>query len=126
MNVLVDSSVWIAYFRGDETSSAIDLLISEDNLVTNSLVLTELIPSLLVRDEKDLVNLLKLIKTIPLEIDWDNLIEMQVSCYRNGINKVGIPDLMIAQQCMRSDLELFTLDKHFRLMSDVMDLALYG
>ncbi|MCA9412935.1 MAG: PIN domain nuclease, partial [Candidatus Omnitrophica bacterium] len=68
----------------------------------------------------------KLIKTIPLEIDWDNLIEMQVSCYRNGINKVGIPDLMIAQQCMRSDLELFTLDKHFRLMSDVMDLALYG
>jgi len=124
MSVLVDSSVWIAYFRGDETVSEVDRLIEENLLVANPLVLAELIPALEVRGESHLIDLLKNIETIPLEIDWNHLIELQVGCLQNGINKVGIPDLIIAQQTLQADLELYTLDKHFHLMSDIVGLKI--
>jgi predicted nucleic acid-binding protein len=42
---------------------------------------------------------------------------MQVTCLRNGINKVGIPDLILAQHAMQNDLSVFSLDKHFSLLS---------
>ncbi|MCA9438861.1 MAG: PIN domain-containing protein [Candidatus Omnitrophica bacterium] len=125
MSVLVDSSVWIAYFRGDETASEVDRLIEENLLVTNNLILAELIPSLEVRGEIHLIDLLKNIEPIPLEIDWNHLIELQVKCLQNGLNRVGIPDLIIAQQAMRVGLELCTLDKHFHLMSEIVELEVF-
>ena len=49
---------------------------------------------------------------------------MQVTCLRNGISKVGIPDLMVAQYAMQLGLTLFSLDKHFRLLSKHVPLSL--
>ena len=117
MNVLVDSSVWSAYFRGASDLPALDWLIEEGLVVTNDLILAELTPVLLVRGERKLVGLLREIERVPLTLDWDGIIEMQVTCLRNGINKVGIPDLIVAQQAMQYNLSLFSLDKHFRLLS---------
>ena len=117
MNVLVDSSVWIAYFRGTSDLPSLDWLIEEGLAVTNDIILAELTPALLVRGERKLVGLLREIERVPLTIDWDGIIEMQVICLRNGINKVGIPDLIVAQQAMQYNLSLFSLDKHFRLLS---------
>lgn len=124
MRVLVDTSVWVAYFRGASDLPALDWLIEEDLVVTNDLVLAELTPALRVRGERKLTGLLREIERIPLSIDWDGIIEMQVTCLRNGINKVGIPDLVIAQQVIQCNLSLFTLDKHFRLISRLMPLTL--
>ncbi|MBI2438574.1 MAG: PIN domain nuclease, partial [Lentisphaerae bacterium] len=56
--------------------------------------------------------------------DWDGIIEMQVACLRNGINRVGIPDLIVAQQAMQHNLSLFSLDKHFRLLGKHVPLSL--
>ena len=50
---------------------------------------------------------------------------MQVTCLRNGINKVGIPDLLVAQNAMQHNLSIFSLDKHFRLLSQHMALMLH-
>ena len=49
---------------------------------------------------------------------------MQTICLRNGINKVGIPDLLIAQQAQRHRLCLYTLDRHFALLSQHTPLEL--
>jgi predicted nucleic acid-binding protein len=124
MNVLVDSSVWIAYFRGTSDLPSLDWLIEEGLAVTNDLILAELTPALLVRGERKLVGLLLEIERIPLAFDWDGIIEMQVTCLRNGINKVGIPDLIIAQNAIQHNLALFSLDKHFRLLSKHVALNL--
>ena len=43
MSVLVDTSIWIDYFRGGSNSAQVDFLIDENLLVTNDLILTELI-----------------------------------------------------------------------------------
>ena len=125
MNVLVDSSVWIAYFRGTSDLPSLDWLIEEGLAVTNDIILAELTPALLVRGEMKLVGLLREIERVPLTLDWDGIIEMQVTCLRNGINKVGIPDLIVAQQAMQYNLSLFSLDKHFRLLSKHVVLQLH-
>ena len=124
MKVLVDTSVWVAYFRGASDLPALDWLIEEGLVVTNDLILAELTPALVVRGERKLVALLEEVERLPLALDWNGIIEMQVTCLRNGINKAGIPDLIVAQQAMQCGLSLFTLDKHFRLMSRHMPLTL--
>lgn len=124
MKVLVDSSIWVAYFRGVTELPALDWLIEEDLVLTNDLILAELMPSLRVRGERKLAGLLRQIECRPLTINWDGIVELQVTCLRNGIHKVGIPDLIVAQHAMQHNLSLFSLDKHFRLMSGYMPLQL--
>ena len=124
MNVLVDSSIWIAYFRGSEAADRMDWLISEGLVVTNELILAELLPALLVRGERRLVHLLRETARFPLTPDWDEVIGMQAVCLRNGINKVGIPDLLIAQHARQHHLSLYTLDRHFTLLSQYISLKL--
>lgn len=125
MKVLIDSSVWVAYFRGVTDVATVDWLIEEGLIVTNDLILAELTPPLLVRKERKLVGLLREIECIPLTLDWGGIIEMQVICLRNGINKVGIPDLIIAQHAIQNSLSLFSLDKHFAFLGRHMPLNLH-
>ena len=124
MRVLVDSSVWVAYFRGTAPLSSLDWMIEEGMVVTNDLILAELTPPLLVRGERKLVGLLREIERFPLTVDWEEIIQMQVTCLRNGINKVGIPDLIIAQCATQNRLSLFSLDKHFQLLGKHFPLNL--
>jgi predicted nucleic acid-binding protein len=125
MKVLVDSSVWVAYFRGTGDLPDVDWLIEEDLVVTNDLILAELLPALLVRGEARLADILRDIEQLPLTIAWDEIIQMQMICLRNGINKVGIPDLIIAQHAKQNGLSLFSLDKHFGLLSKHVSLTLH-
>ena len=124
MKVLLDSSVWVAYFRGTGNLSMVDLLIEEDLVVTNDLILAELTPPLLVRGERKLIALLNNIERSPLTLDWEGIINLQAICIRNGINKVGIPDLIIAQHAIQNNLALFSMDKHFSMLSQYAPLKL--
>ncbi len=125
MKVLVDSSVWVAYLRGTSDLPTVDRLIEEGLVVTNDLILAELLPPLLVRGERRLAGLLRDIECLPLTLDWDDIIQMQITCLRHGINKVGVPDLIIAQHARQNDLALFSTDKHFALMSKHVPLKLH-
>lgn len=125
MRVLVDSSVWIAYFRGTDDSDRLDRLIDDNLVTTNDLILAELLPPLYLRGLKRLIDLMGEIERIPLAIDWSRIIEMQVTCLRNGINNVGVPDLIIAQNALQHGLQLFTRDEHFSRMSAHIPLGFY-
>lgn len=122
MKVLVDTSVWIDFFRGSDTM--LDRLIEEDLVVTNEVILTELIPSLRMHNQGELIDSLTALESIELSIDWDLIREMQLINLRNGINKIGIPDLMIAQQCIENHLTLYSFDKHFSLMLDYFEFQM--
>jgi len=123
--VLVDTSVWINYFAGNEKALRLEKLIDINNLCINDLILTELIPSINHLKEYELKDLLYSIRKIDLAIDWNTLIQLQTINLKNGINKVGIPDLMIAQNAMENEFELFSNDKHFELMAEIHPLRLY-
>ena len=126
MSVLVDSSVWVDYFRGRGYADDLDLLIEENLVVTNDLILAELIPPLHIRRQNRLIVLLKEVERLSIAPDWDNLVQMQITCLHNGINGVGIPDLIIAQNAIQNGLQLLTRDKHFALLSKHVPLSVYG
>ena len=126
MSVLIDSSVWIEYFRGNPAvADRVDALITENMVVGCDVILAELVPALLHRKERRFAALLKEIERHPLSVDWDALIAMQVVCLKHGINKVGIPDLLIVQYAIRHGYTLFTLDAHFRLMARYLPFSLF-
>ena len=125
MSVLVDTSVWVEYLRGRSVLDEVDFLLDEGLLNTNELIQAELLPPLLARGESELAGLLREIPVQPLRIDWDGIVALQVTCLKNGINRIGIPDLIIAQNAIQNALRVFAVDKHFRLMHDVIPLDLY-
>ncbi len=123
--VLVDSSVWIEYFKGNGKTIALNALLDVNTVCLNDLILSELLPSINFKKEKVLKELLLAITKIPLTINWDEIITMQTKNLKNGLNKVGIADLIIAQTVMENNLELFTLDKHFEIMSSLHGFRLF-
>jgi predicted nucleic acid-binding protein len=125
MSVVVDSSVWIEYFRNGNNHEKVDFLIEENLIVTNNLILAELTPFLKMRKQKNLINLLHNVNRLEIKINWEQLIEFQYLCLQNGLNGVGIPDLIIVQNAMQNDSKIYSLDKHFSSMSVFIDFMIF-
>ncbi len=121
--VLIDSSVWIEYFNNGGIEK-LDRLIEEDLACINELILTELAPALMLKNETDTLEGLQAISMIPLNVDWEIVRDYQIMNIRNGINKVGIPDLIILQQIIDEKITLFSFDKHFSLMQNHLNFDL--
>ncbi len=114
--ILIDSSVWISYFRNKESHIQLDELILNNQICINELILTEIIPFLKIKKQNKLINLLLELPKKPMRIDWDIIINYQLKNLKNGINNVGIPDLIILDHVVSNNLILYTEDKHFKLM----------
>ena len=125
MSVLVDTSIWIEYFRTGDSAEKLDFLIDENLIVTNDLILAELIPFLKIQNQRKLINLLFNINRFDLSVNWNQIIEYQYKCLKNGLNGVGIPDLIIAQNAKQNHCEIYSLDDHFRLMKDILNLQVH-
>ena len=126
MSVLIDSSVWVDYFRGAGPADTLDLLIDDNLVVTNDLILAELIPPLEVQKNKALITLLREITRQPMAIDWDDIVSMQTTCLRNGVNGVGIPDLLIVQNALQGGLRLLSRDRNFGLIAKQVPIKIYS
>ena len=125
MQILIDSSIWIDYFQSGDNSKDLDTLIDENLIVTNDIILTELVPFLKVKKQGKIIELLNDILKLPLQIDWNEIIQFQVKCIKTGINGVGIPDLLIAQNLIQNNCEIYSLDNHFRLLKQKIGIKLY-
>lgn len=114
--VLVDSSVWIQYFRSGDIP-LLDRLLEEELVCTNELIPTELLPVLRHRKGQEVSEGLSALEKVPLKISWEVIREYQELNLQNGLNQVGIPDLIIVQQVIEEKITLFSFDKHFKLMN---------
>jgi predicted nucleic acid-binding protein len=125
MEVLVDTSIWIDYFRGGNNSERVDFLIDENLIVTNDIILAELVPYLKIKKETKVIKLLNELNRLPMSINWEEIIEFQVKCLKIGANGVGIPDLLIGQNAKQNNCKVYSLDEHFRLMKQSTKVKLY-
>ncbi|MDX9806560.1 MAG: PIN domain-containing protein [bacterium] len=125
MKIIVDSSVWIDYFRNGQNSGILDNLIDENLIAVNDLILTEIIPPLQLKKQTRIIDLLNEIENLELHIDWQQIRDFQYMCLKNGINKMGISDLIIAQNAIQNNTSIFTLDKHFSLLKTVIGVSVF-
>ena len=123
--ILVDTSIWIDYFRNGNTADALDKLIESDMICINDVILSELLPSINQRHEEELKELLLSFPKLQMKIDWNEIVFMQTENLRNGINRVGLPDLIIAQNTIQNKVKLFSCDRHFQLIKNLFPLQLF-
>ncbi len=123
--VLVDTSIWIDYFRDGKNSSDLEILIDENFIVTNEIILAELMPYLKIKKQTKVIKLLNEVNQTPLDIHWEEIIQLQVKCLKSGANGIGIPDLIIAQNAKQNNCKIYSLDKHFKLLNKVLKVKLH-
>lgn len=124
MSILVDTSIWIDYFKTGNNSERLDFLIDENLIVTNDLILAELIPSLKIRNQRTIIDLLNNVNKLDLSINWNQIIEFQFKCSKNGIHGIGVPDLIVAQNAQQNHCKIYSLDSHFTLIKDILEIQL--
>ena len=124
--ILVDSSIWINYFNNKRYYNILTELIIDNQICTNNLVLTELIPFLKIKKMNELITALLEVDSIPININWEIIMNYQLINLKNGINKVGIPDLIILDNVISNNLILFTADKHFIQMNEYLEFNIFN
>ncbi len=100
-------------------------LLKQDIICINEIILSELIPVLKIRNQIEIIDSMRSLPCISYSIFWEGIKALQIVNLKNGINKVGLPDIMISQHCMDANLELWSLDKHFQLMSKYLSLKVF-
>jgi hypothetical protein len=125
--VLVDSSAWIEYFHSSNAinQDKFESLIDNNQICMNQLILSELLPSLIHKKELDVVDILESIQEIPIQIDWIKIIKAQTINIKKGYNNIGIPDLIIMQNAIQNNLSIYSLDKHFKILSKLHGCKLF-
>jgi predicted nucleic acid-binding protein len=125
MNILIDSSAWIEYFRGNKDFLFLSALIMDNAICTNDIILTELLPSIIFKKEQNLAELLKGVKKYELVIDWEEIRSIQLLNIKHGNNHIGISDIIIAQNCIQNSLRIIAHDKHFLVMAKHLPIEIY-
>jgi predicted nucleic acid-binding protein len=114
-NVLVDTSVWVDFFRHGESpaSRELDHLLEEGQAVLCGIVELELLQGLRASDKPfltELISGLPYIETI--REDFQKSGEILGALRAKGF-QIPATDGLIATLCLRHDLSLLTLDRHF-------------
>jgi len=124
MSYIVDSCVWIDFFSKKLHFNAISELLFKDEIYTNSVILAELRPSAMACKQKKFIDCISALEEIPLNINWNEIEEIQYHCIKSGMNKVGLLDIVIAQNAKQNGLAVFSTDKHMNFLSNLMNFDL--
>lgn len=132
MNLFVDTSVWSLALRRDEAGGQPsvrrlrDALDSAEGVFTTGLVLQELLQGFRGPKARDAIvdRFASLPLLIPDRTDHVEAAEARNACRRNGI-QVGTIDALLAQLCIRHDLDMLTTDRDFTLMAPHVGLTIW-
>lgn len=116
--ILVDSSVWIDYFRGSATPEAemLDALLGVEPIATGDLILTEVLQGFV--SEKDFNQAKKLMTSLVLVPLGGEDIAIQAARNFRLLRSRGVTvrktiDTVIATRCIESQLPLLYSDRDF-------------
>lgn len=116
--ILVDSSVWIDYFRGTSTlqTDKLDSLLGNQPLAVGDLILTEVLQGF--GSDKDFNQAKKLLtRLVVIELGGQDIAIQAAKNYR-ALRALGITvrktiDTLIATRCIESGLSLLHSDRDF-------------
>ena len=116
--ILVDSSVWIDFFRGRDTAQVnrLDALFAEERIFVGDLILTEVLQGF--RTDKDFNEARKTLETFPtLELAGSDVALAAAKNFR-ALQALGFTvrktiDTIIATRCIHSGFRLMHADRDF-------------
>ena len=116
--ILVDSSVWIDYFRGTATQEAekLDSLLGTEPIATGDLILTEVLQGFV--SDRDFNHARKLLASLVIVNLGGQEIAIQAAKNFRALRALGITvrktiDTVIATRCIASKLPLLYSDRDF-------------
>ena len=116
--ILVDSSVWIDYFRGTVTrqTETLDQLLGQELLAIGDLILTEVLQGF--HDEGDFNQARKLLTSLQVVELGGQEIAIQAARNFRALRKLGVTvrktiDTVIATRCIVSGYDLLHNDRDF-------------
>lgn len=116
--IFVDSSVWIDYFRGEETpqTGRLDGLLGAERLATGDIVLTEVLQGF--TSERDFQSGLRLMSALDLIEIGGREIAIQAARNYRALRSAGITirktiDTLIATRCIEGGYALLYNDRDF-------------
>ena len=125
--VLVDTSVWIDFFRNKETSlrNQVIQILRARNAYYTGIIALELYRGSRTKKEISILDDLffSIEKIMEREETHKEAGLMGFELAKKGIT-IGTVDLLIAQLCLENDLTLFTLDQHFKIIASHYPLKL--
>lgn len=130
--ILIDSSVWIAFFNGSEGNavSAMETLIdNEEEVFLSEYILTEVLQGFRKDQEYEAARRCLLRFPIARLRDTDSYLEaaqIYRRCRRQGITIRKTADCLIARTAMENDLYLLHQDSDFDRIATVCPLKIYA
>ncbi len=116
--ILVDSSVWIDYFRGTLTAHTdkLDQLLGREPLAVGDLILAEVLQGF--DEERDFENARKLLTSLTVVELGGTKIAIEAAKNFRALRRLGVTvrktiDTVIATRCLTSGFELLHDDRDF-------------
>jgi len=123
--VLVDTSIWVNYFRSNDNAEILTQLFDDERVVINDVILTELLPAMNLYAKKVLIEKMRTLECLPVFVNWEGIIALQTQCLKHGVNGVGLPDLMIVQTALEYKIPIFSVDKHFKKIHSCLKFDIF-
>jgi predicted nucleic acid-binding protein len=127
-SVLVDTSVWISFFRDSDhnVSDKLKHLLRNGDPVYTGLIATELRRGAKSKKELDVIEeLFRSIGYVPMKEEYfAGAGDLGRSLLQKGLT-IGTVDLLLAHIAIANNVSLFTLDNHFTAIARHTTLCLY-
>jgi predicted nucleic acid-binding protein len=125
--ILVDSSVWIDYFNGNQTpqSDWLDSALGSEPIIMGDLILTEVLQGF--QSDNDFKTAMDLLLMIPFMSMGGQTITLKSAASFRLLRKKGITvrktiDVIIGTFCIHNQLTLLHCDQDFDPMVEYLDL----
>jgi hypothetical protein len=119
--VLADTCIWVEFFNTtSRAGEELDRLLREDAVWTCGMIVFELLQGVKSEKEKSIImdillNLEYIEMSWPL---WQKAADLSVKLRKKGLT-IPLSDIFIASIAIEYDLQIFTIDKHFRKIPGV-------
>jgi predicted nucleic acid-binding protein len=125
--ILVDTSIWIDYFknRSSRIAGKLDEMLVKDEVYVPKIVIAELIQA--ARSEREISIIEEFVEAFNVidqrEGTWAKAGKLSFTLKRKGKN-INLSDCYIAVIAQEYDCQIFTLDVHFKEMQKYIDINL--
>ena len=114
--VLVDSSIWINFFKQNSTTIAehVNLLLDEDKVALCGMVELEILQGIRGKEQTKIQDLFLALHFIEATQQDFIAAGLMLNQLRGKGVTISSSDCLIAAQCLRCNLQIFTLDSDFK------------